>query len=161
MLELIGGGLSSLSAALDIAKGLNGTINEARIAEVKLDLIGRIMDAKEALLAAQEEKLATRDRISALEAEIAKLKDWSAEAERYELANTGQGGLAYREKGTVPSGQDGDWLCPNCFQNGKKSHLLPETLTAGRTHYLRCHPCGMEILTRGTRDNAIHARRGR
>lgn len=161
VMETISVGFGGLKTAIDTVKGINSTINAVAIAEAKALIISSLIDAQHGLLDAQRELLENTDTIRALEAKIVQLEDWSAEAERYELADTRQGALAYRLKGTEPNGDSGEWLCPNCFANGKKSHLIPERHFPGRVHVLRCHPCGLELITQGHREIAVPSGRRR
>src|SRR4051794_7437181 len=92
MLAEISMGLSSLKAATDILKGLNSANTQAAINDVKLALQEKIFDAREALAAAQEAQAATLQKVSALEAEIARLKAWNTEKEDYELKTIGSAG---------------------------------------------------------------------
>lgn len=151
-------GLGGLKTAVDAIKGINATVTEIKIAEAKAEIIAHLITAQHAMLDAQETLLADTDKIRALEAEIMGLKDWSAQAERYELYDTGQDAIAYRPKFPEEHSEPEHWLCPNCFSNRKKSYLQPETLAVGRTQILRCHPCGMEIIVRGVRQEAVRRR---
>lgn len=159
MVDAISGGIGGIKAAIEAVKGLNATITEAKVAEAKMTIINHLITAQQALLDNQATLLANTDDIRALEAEIRTLGDWSVEAAAYEPADTGQGARAYRLKGASAASEAEIWLCPNCFHNRKKSFLQPETLAVGRTHILRCHPCGQEIITRGVRQEPVPQRR--
>jgi hypothetical protein len=154
MLAEISAGLSSLNAAKDIIKGLDSLRTEAAINEVKINLQGLILNAQQGLFTAQEEQSAAARRIRELEEHIVQLENWEAEKERYELADTGQGAVAYRPKPGMDGGEPGHWLCAPCYQRGKKSFLQPETRAPGRHEYLCCNTCGLEIITRGFREPA-------
>lgn len=149
MIDLISTGLSSLNSAHELLKALDGAKTTAAILDVKLDLQRHLLTAHQALFDAQQSKARDAEAIRALEAEIVKLKEWDAEAEGYELADTGRGALAYRLKGTEPDSESGHWLCPNCFTNRKKSLLIPQN--HGPWLGLHCHPCKLEIVAMGRR----------
>ena len=151
MMSAITGGLGSLKTALDVAKGLNATITEAKVAEAKTQIIGHLITAQQAMLDAQQTLLEDTDTIRALEAEIMGLKDWQTEAARYELADAGQRTVAYRLKQGEGTGEPAHWLCPNCFADGKKSFLIPETHMWVRT--LVCHRCKWEGIVTGKAAN--------
>lgn len=158
----ISAGLSSLKAAFGIAKGLNAAATQASINEVKVELTQHILEAQAALTAAYEAQSATAERIRELEQEIVRLKDWKADKQRYELKDTGQGTPAYAPKAGMENGEPSHWLCPACYQQGKKSILQHEHLATGRVETLVCHPCGMDILVIGHRypQNAAISHRG-
>lgn len=121
--------------------------------DAKLSLQGHILDAQQSLFTAQELQAAATKRIDELEQQIEKLRDWSADQQRYELADTGQGSLAYRLKEDMANGEPPHWICPNCYQNGKKAIMKEEALPIGRAETLACHPCGLDIVTCGVRHN--------
>ncbi len=116
-------GIASLKAAGDILKGLNAASTQAAINEAKISLQERVFEAREALAAAQNEQAAALARISELEQEIVRLKDWEAERERYELRDAGRGAFAYMQKSGVNTGEPPHWLCANCFNKRQKSLL--------------------------------------
>lgn len=123
MLAEISAGLGSLKAAKDIIQGLNAANTEAAINGVKIELQGLILDAQQGLFAAQEAQTTASRRIADLEQEIVRLKDWSAERERYQLVDVGRGAMAYVPKPGMEDGQPPHWLCANCFNQGRNSYL--------------------------------------
>lgn len=152
MLAEISAGLGSLKAAFDITKGLNAANVQANVNEVKIELQQRIIEAQGSLSAANDAQTASARKIEQLEHEIVRLKDWSAEKQNYELADTGQGSLAYKFKEGMQPPQPDHWICPQCYGDGKKSILKHEILPVGRTQTLVCTRCGFDIVTRGVRN---------
>jgi hypothetical protein len=151
MLAEISAGLGSLKAAYDITKGLDSAKTQAAINDVKIPLQQHILDAQQALASANDAQTEASRRIEELEKEIGHLKDWSAEKERYELADTGQGSLAYRRREGAEPAEPAHWICPQCYEDGKKSILKNETLPVGRAETLACHRCGFDVVTEGVR----------
>lgn len=160
MLAEISAGLSSLKAAFDITKSLNAANTQASINDVKIPLQQHIIDAQQALSAASETQSADARRIAELEQEIMRLKDWSAEKQDYVLADTGQGSLAYEYLEGVESGHPAHWICPQCYEDGKKSILKHESLPVGRADTLVCHRCGFDVVTHGVRHDQNRPRGG-
>lgn len=119
----IGGALSGLKAAMEIAKGLSATANAVAINEAKIGLQSAILEAQAGLLAAQETETANLRRIDQLEQDIVRLKDWSAERQNYNLVNIDRGAFAYMPKPGMENSQPAHWLCANCFEQGHKSLL--------------------------------------
>jgi len=161
MIEVISSAFSSLSAAKDLVKAIDGVRTENALMALRTELLSLLLNTQESLLDAQQTMGAMAARKADLEQQIVELEEWSAEAAGYEPANTGRGPIAYRRTGTEPDGDSGEWLCPNCFHAKKKSYLIPEILYVGRTHILRCHPCGLEIVTRGVRSEPAPSARRR
>lgn len=147
MIDGIVAALGGVKGAIDLVRGISATIDAAQIAEIKLGLLDRLGEAQVSLADAREQEQLARERIRALEAENAQLREWDANVEDYELADTGLGALAYIPKGADRSPQSGHWHCPNCFANRKKSMMIPES--PGPYGFLKCHPCKLEILVFG------------
>lgn len=123
MLTEISAGLSSLQAITSIVKGLEAAKTRVAINEIKIGLQEHILKAHEALGAAQVSEAAAAKRISDLEAEVMRLKNWEGEKERYELHAIDGGTFAYVPKLGMESGEPPHWLCANCFNRHVKSFL--------------------------------------
>ena len=146
-------GLNSLKMAKDMIQAMSGVYTATQINDVKFTLQGHILDAQQALFAAQQQNAALIEKVSALKAEIASMKDWSAEKAKYELADAGNGTFAYRSKEAVGNAENPMLLCPNCFENSKPSILQPEKHAGGTTVVHKCPACKAELITRGHRAN--------
>ena len=149
MLGEIAAGLSSLKAAADIVKGLNAASTQAAINEVKIGLQGHIIEAREALSAAQETQTASLQRIRELEQEIVQLKNWESDKQRYQLGAIGGGATAYMLKPGMENGEPPHWLCANCYSAGKKSFLQPKGRFQ-RDYVFKCSACDCTMLAHGT-----------
>lgn len=141
-------GYEGAKAAFDIAKGVGALKTEAAVN-------GAIIEIQRHVVEAQQGLSASLRTIEDLEKEILRLKDWSAEKQSYELADTGQGSLAYKLKEGLELPQPSHWICPQCYEDGKKSILKHETLPVGRTQTLVCHRCGFDVVTRGIRNEPM------
>jgi Zn finger protein HypA/HybF involved in hydrogenase expression len=123
MIAEITAGLSGLKSASDIIKTLQTTATQATVNEVKIGLQQHIMEAQTALFAAQQAETASAGRIRDLEQQIVEMKDWSREAERYQLQAIDRGCLAYVPKSGMENGEPPHWLCASCFNRRHKSFL--------------------------------------
>lgn len=119
----ISAGLGSLKAAKDILQAMNGMQSAAAVNDVKLTLQGHLLDAHQGLFAAQEVQTAASRRIADLEQEIVRLKDWTAEKQRYQLHDVGRGAMTYVPKPGMENGEPPHWLCAKCFNQGQKSFM--------------------------------------
>lgn len=143
MLAEISAGYSSLKTALDIAKGLNATNTQVQINEAKITLQSLILEAQASLSAANEAQVTSATRIRALEEEIARMKAWDTEAERYELKNVYLGAVAYVLKPETQGSEAPHWLCANCFTNKRKSFLQEYSpAPLGNKMLYKCAVCG-------------------
>ena len=150
----ISSGLGSLKAAYDLAKGMNAANTQATVNDVKIPLQQHILNAQDALAAVKQEQLESAEYIRKLEQKIVEFENWEAEKQRYELADPGQGTVAYRPKAGMENGEPPHWLCAQCFQQGKKAFLQPELRFPGRNSYLCCATCKAEMITEGDRNTA-------
>lgn len=140
-------GVKHLAAASETAQKLIEATVEIRTQEKIIDIQKEIVAAQQSNLSAQAEHAAMLKTISDLEGEVVKAKDWSEERSRYELQEMDSGALVYALKDGEPRSGAEHKLCPNCFENGKKSILNPEpdskyfapTQTTYRSH--ACHSC--------------------
>lgn len=128
-------GLSALKTALDVAKGLKGIDDAVRVNAAVIEL-------QENILAAQEAQATLVKRVGELEAEVARLKAWDGEKQRYQLTNVGSGVLAYALKDGMENGEPPHQLCTSCFQAGFKSMLNKQTWNPGLASVLICNDCG-------------------
>jgi hypothetical protein len=109
-------GYEGAKAALDIAKGVSSLKTETAVNAAIIDIQRHVVEAQQGLSTSLQ-------KIDELEKEIVRLKDWSAEKERYELKDTGSGAVAYALKQSVAGGQPAHYLCADCFENGHKAYL--------------------------------------
>jgi hypothetical protein len=108
--------LSAFKSMYDMAKALKD-INDATIRN------GAVIELQEKILAAREAQATLLDQVGALEKEVARLKTWDADKERYELKDLYRGFFAYILKEGKEAGEASHALCTNCYQMGFKSIL--------------------------------------
>jgi hypothetical protein len=125
-------GLSAFKAMFDLAKGLKD-INDATIRNTV------VIELQEQILTAQAAQSDLIERVRDLEKEVADLKAWEGEKEKYELKPLGhRGGTAYtlrpEKQGTEPP----HWICAQCYDDGKRSILQPFGLSAQTQKCYRC-----------------------
>jgi hypothetical protein len=146
-------GITSLRAALEIAKAMVGLRDAEAFRSKSIELQSVVLEALEKAIESREAYAAQADRIRALETEVANLKAWDAEKQRYELKSVGTGATVFvlkpEERGTEPP----HWLCPNCFAQGKKSFFQStHNIQAGRLIF-NCAGCKTAIaITQNTKE---------
>lgn len=126
--------IAELNAAFQSLNVLNNWVQAHRtlrnfneLSSAVAEVYSKLLTAQDAALAAQKEQAALAQRVGVLEAEIAQLKDWNREAERYQLTEIAPSILAYRVKPGKESGEPAHTLCPNCFTKREKSILQADT----------------------------------
>ena len=133
---------SGLKTAIEITKTIVDVRDGAKLAAVKSELLGLLLEAQEEKLALVAQKRELAQRVSDLEA-------WDGEKERYDMKDVGQGCIAYTIKPEAQGAEPSHSICADCYQRGQKSILQPFTIPAGRAQGLRCHACRSEMVIQG------------
>ena len=137
----IAAGLGALKTAFDLAKGLKDVNDTAALNSAVIEL-------QEKILAAQQAQSTLVESVGALEKEVADLKAWDGEKDRYELKDVGAPGpsvFAYSLKPEAQGGEPFHLLCANCYQHRNKSILqaTSELRLGLRVH--KCPECNKEF----------------
>lgn len=138
----IAAGLASIKAALDITKTLADARDTSKILEVRLELQRLLLEAQEAQSALIDEKRALEERIRNFDR-------WETERQRYALTEVVPGRFVYRLRPEAAAGEPDHSICPDCFEDRRKSVLTHSTIPIGRAEMLRCQACGYEVLIKG------------
>lgn len=149
----IGTAVTGLKAAYDIAVGLKDAAVEQEAKLKTSELLDAILSAQVSALQAHQAMHSLVEQVDSLKAEVLRLEAWDSEVPKYELADAGQGVVAYRLKATVEPGEPLHWLCPTCYGEKKKSLLQPETRFTRRTKWLVCNRCHTELLIKGFKED--------
>ncbi|MGH7089946.1 MAG: hypothetical protein ACREFQ_13705 [Stellaceae bacterium] len=115
MSELVAG-FSIFKGLTDLAKSLIDLGDTAARKRAGIEFL-------EKLVAAELAQLDLIARVRQLEEEIARMKAWSAEKERYELHRIGSLAFAYLLKPDAQPPEPPHWLCAGCYQQAKKGIL--------------------------------------
>jgi hypothetical protein len=137
----IAGTVSALKGAIDITQAMIGLRDAQAIQTKVIELNSKILEAQSSAFLANEERSALIERVGRLEQEIAALKAWNAEKNRYELTQWGNGAFAYVLKETEQAGEPRHALCANCYQRGAKSILQSNGEPRWMLHAWECPSC--------------------
>jgi hypothetical protein len=141
--ELIAG-LGLFKTAFDMAKGLKD-ISDATIRNAA------VIELQEMILSAQQSQSTLIERVRELEKEMARMKNWETEKQRYDLKHISPSTqvLAYALKADMAGSEPPHWICATCYEGGKKNILQPETRHPGRTYVMVCHSCKTVLCVSG------------
>jgi len=146
-LHMIQGTISSLKFAGDVAKSLLELKTLGDVQGKVIELQSAILSAQSSALSANAEQSAMVEEIRKLKEEIASVKAWESEKQRYKLANQWEaGGVAYALKETMANGEPPHLICTKCYQDSKKSILNPISGDKGFISYC-CPVCKAQIPT--------------
>lgn len=140
MMDLIGGALAHVQVASQIVQGMLSLKTDAAVSAKALELNRVLIELTEQIFACQAQIAALISRESELKAEVANLKDWSHDKERYELCEIVPGTLAYRVQPGMQGAEPMHYLCPRCYQQHIKS-ILQDGGIKDHRHYLQCPEC--------------------
>ena len=122
-------------------------------------LTTEILAANALALTAQADQFALSNRVRELEAELMKREDWAAEQERYTLHAVDSGAFVYALQPGVETAEPPHWLCPQCFQQQRKSILQfhsqppePGSSQLGRYRRWVCSVCGHALMVHYTKN---------
>lgn len=141
----IAAAVTGIRAALEITKAMVGLRDAEAFRAKSIELQAVVLDAFERAIEAREAYSTQADRIRALEAEVAHLQAWDAQKQQYELKPIGQASMARILKPEARGAEHPHWLCPNCFERGRKS-LLQNANKIERGHLIvACNDCRLQL----------------
>src|SRR5438067_8029597 len=114
----IAAAVSSLKGASDIAKGLFSLHTMAEVQSKAIELNQAIIDAQHQIFAANAAQAQLVERVRELEDQIAAMKDWNAQKQRYKLAQPFSGCMVYALQKPMSEGEPPHYICAACFQKG-------------------------------------------
>jgi hypothetical protein len=143
---LIQGAIGGLKTAFDIATGISKLNTMAEVNAKAIELQQIILSAQTSAFAANSEQFAMIQRIRDLEDELARVKAWETERQRYKLVSPFSGAMVYAVQKAMSNGEPAHYLCTNCYRSGKASILQNTQNIEGWTSFL-CPICKSEART--------------
>jgi len=148
----IGAAVTSLRMAGDIAKGLVSLHTMAEVQGKAIELNEKIIAAQHQIYEANTTQATLVERVRELESQIARMKGWDAQKQRYKLAAPFPGCMVYALQKSMSNGEPPHYFCTACFQKGQPSILQGREgkprKEGGRIHSsFACPACGSEAFT--------------
>ena len=145
-MSLIQGTISGLKLAGDIAKGLLELKSLSDVQGKVIELQSAILSAQSSALSANADQSAMVNEIRRLKEEIACVKAWETQKQRYQLTQFRSGpGVVYSLKESMSNSEPPHWICTKCYEDGKRMILQPATIN-GFIHIV-CPSCKLDIPT--------------
>ena len=111
------------SAIANLVRDLGGSGPDTTVDQMTDQVIG----LQSLIMKVQSEAFALQYENSELRTQLAEIKDWTAEKEKYELTAIGSTAFVYSlkpdEKGIEPH-----WICCSCYEANRKSLLVFESV---------------------------------
>lgn len=143
-MSLIQGTITGLKTASDIAKGFLELKSIADVQGKVIELQSAILTAQSSALAANSDQAAMVEQIRTLKEEIASVKAWETQKQRYKLTPPWGGAVVYALKESMANGEPPHWICTSCYENGKKS-ILNQIQSKEHWFLLVCPVCKSQI----------------
>jgi hypothetical protein len=159
-LQVFGAVATGLKPAIDLAQSVLNLVGAGKGRDDALKLYGQVVAAHQNALAASAAQEVLLKEKRDLEEQLRRVKDWDAEKQRYQLSNVGQGCMAYSLKAGMENGEPPHSICARCYQEARKSILVPFYISVWRARALQCHVCGSELVVQGIDGRAGPGRAG-
>lgn len=122
-MSLIQGTITGLKTASNIAKSFLELKSISDVQGKVIDLQSAILSAQSSALAANSDQAAMAEQIRALKEEMARVKAWETEKQRYKLVALWTGSLAYALKESMKKSEPPHYICTKCYEDGRMSIL--------------------------------------
>ena len=136
--------LGTFKSIKEAADSLISLRDEHLIMGKVAEINSKLIDAQHGIFAVNAERSELVQMVSALEKEIADLKAWNVEKERYKFVALASNVMAYQLKPTESGTEPTHLLCANCFTDGKKS-FLNQNVHGTSIDIFKCNRCGNEL----------------
>ncbi len=123
----------------DLLKATHSLSNYSELLTAVTDVQMKLTDAIASELTSQEKQAALAEKIRGLEKQLAEVKGWEAQIQRYALFELPIKALAYALKPGMEQGEPLHYLCTSCVDKKQKSVLQP------RGRMLECIICSTRI----------------
>lgn len=120
----ISAAIMGLRTAAEIARAMKSLHDLADVQSKVIDLQSAILDAQTSALAAQSDQFTMMQRLRELEEEVRQVRAWEETKQRYKLITPWPGCHVYALKAVHMNNDPPHWICPQCYEDGKKSLLL-------------------------------------
>ena len=148
MTEAVTALISAVPAIAKAVTALAGSSDAAARREQLTDLQQALIQLSTNAFAVQVQNASLLTRVSELEGELTRSKDWAAEKAQYALLEVSAGIFARVQQSSVQPLQQAHKLCSTCFERGVKSFLQIQTGELRRRNLL-CPACKTVLVLHG------------
>jgi hypothetical protein len=146
-LASISAAVTSLKAAGEIVKGMISLKTTTEVQAKAIELNQEIISAQHAIFQAHSAQSALIVKIADLEKQIAQMRQWEEQKQRYKLANPWRGpALAYGVRKSCKDSEIAHWICTKCYDEGRRSILNPAHGNGGFI-LMVCPTCKAQLQT--------------
>lgn len=146
-ISFLQGTVSGLKIASDIAKGLIETKKLSEIGGKVIELQSAILSAQSNALTAQAVQASMVEKIRELQEEMARVKAWEEEKQRFSLVAPMRSVLVYAVKKECARSEPPHWICTLCYEDGRKTILNQVRGKESSFWHIVCPVCKSQIDT--------------
>ena len=146
MIAEFAAGIAGLKTVSDLASLLIRMNVDTAVTQKAIEANAAIINAQSLMLELQakhQDLLAQNDE---LEKRLIQIENWEAENQKYALTQIADGLFVYALKPNESNGAPPHWLCPNCFQNKRKSILQFEYSRVAHNNTFKCSQCELRLV---------------
>jgi hypothetical protein len=136
--------LQGVKGTLDVAKGLKSAYDQHTIVQAQSEIIEKLLALQMDALSLQEKHSALIHEKEELEKKVLEAQKWSETESQYELKQVVPGKIVRSYKKPSESTDPPHWLCPNCWEDKKKS-VLQGHLNMGDAWDFSCLRCRFTV----------------
>jgi hypothetical protein len=148
-MQAIASALSAINALKTIGEGIVAARDQLAFQEKLIAVHSALNAAQSTIIEVNEARASLSKKVDELEEKIAQMSAWAAEKQRYELVNLAEGVFAYRLKADAANGEPVHEICPQCYEQRRKSILQKQLLDIGRAEKRVCTACEFEVYVHG------------
>jgi rubredoxin len=134
---------TGIATAAKALKGILDTVQDVKTRQVIREIQDQLIDLQTQMLTVHAHYQTLAEAKREVEEKLVAYEKWDADAARYELKEIARGFFMYVLKPDQAQGNPIHWLCPNCFQDRKKS--IMQKVTVDHLDY-KCPRCQFTII---------------
>jgi len=132
--------ITSIKGTIDIVKSLKSSYDARAITQAQSDILEQLFTIRTDALALQEKHLALIHEKEEIVKKLMEFEQWEKTESEYELKEIVRGTRVYSYKNSQQSTIPMHWLCPNCWNDRKKSIFQAKFDTGEEAEYF-CQKC--------------------
>lgn len=137
--------ITGIKGTIDIVKGLKSSCDDHTIMQAQTEIREQLLAILSDAIALQEKHSALINEKDELAKKLMEFEHWKQTESEYELKEVVPDKFVYSYKNSQQSTIPMHWLCPNCWNDRKKSILQKIRQTEREAGYI-CHRCNFDIL---------------
>lgn len=137
--------ITGIKGTIDIVKGLKSSYDDHAIVQAQTQIREQLLTILSDAIALQEKHSALINEKDELKKKLMEYEQWENTVSEYELKEVVPGKFVYTYKKSQQSTTPMHWLCPNCWNDRKKSILQVIHRTEREASH-KCPRCDFGIL---------------